>query len=277
MADSYTYEGTLNVTGDIRVNGRQVYTEAPKKYDMNGKIVTHRAIPIHTVRPGYRYCFPDGHIYIRGVEDADLQEESFEKLWNVATTRMNEDNEYVVCAWQAVEKVYDYSIVVYIPKDFDAHAFLTDSAYIEKLCFRTPNGILKTTSDFQIHDGKNVLVRDIGLKEDHGKLIDVSGRADQWFFRYRKYGNARTNIYSNKTSYSSTGKILYLWPVMTGVRYHLFRNNTYETCRVKRMQFGRNIKSICKETVHVRAYPVNDRYKGYMCTLLHHTLKGNYV
>lgn len=160
MVNSFTYEGTLNVTGDIRVNGRQVYTEAPKKYDMNGKIVTHRAIPIHTVRPGYRYCFPDGHIYIRGVEDADLQDESFKRLWR---NKLNYDRHATAkgirTAFESSEVRYVYSIVVYIPKNFDAHAFLTDSAYVESLCFRTPNGVLETTSpNFEIHNGKNKCV-----------------------------------------------------------------------------------------------------------------------
>lgn len=155
MADSYTYEGTLNVTGDIRVNGRQVYTEAPKKYDMNGKIVTHRAIPIHTVRPGYRYCFPDGYIYIRGVEDADLQDESFESLWENMWPMGNN----IKMSYRQREVGLGHSIVVYIPKNFDAHAFLTDSAYVESLCFRTPNGVLETTSpNFEIHNGKNKCV-----------------------------------------------------------------------------------------------------------------------
>lgn len=198
MADSYTYEGTLNVTGDIRVNGRQVYTEAPKKYDMNGKIVTHRAIPVHTVRPGYRYCFPDGYVYIRGVEDADLQDESFESLWENMWPMGNN----IKMSYRQREVGLGHSIVVYIPKNFDAHAFLTDSAYVESLCFRTPDGVLETTSpNFEIHSGKNVCVAKIDyVKRDQ---IQFKGK---YILRNRKQhiqlkpdGYTYTSKYGQKT------------------------------------------------------------------------------
>ncbi len=159
MANSYTYEGYLNVAGDLRVNGRQVLTEAPKKYDMNGKIVTHRAIPIHTVRPGYRYCFPDGHIYIKGLSEQDLQDESFKSLWDDI---FHKPLDAYKSTFVHKEIGDGSSIVVYIPKDFDARAFLTDSAYVQNLVFKTPDGILKTMSPhFEIHNGKNVCIAEI--------------------------------------------------------------------------------------------------------------------
>ncbi len=158
---SYVYEGMLNVAGTLRVNGREVLTQAPQKYDMNGKMVTHRAIPIHTVRPGYRYCFPDGHIYIKGIDEQDPQDESFVILWSKKYIYKSDSNATIPtkCSYMHNEIRFDHSVVVYIPINFDSHAFLTDSAYVLSLCFQTPEGILQTTSpNFEIHNGKNVCV-----------------------------------------------------------------------------------------------------------------------
>lgn len=160
MAETFTYSGNLVVKGWMTKQGVPVADTHYMKYSKVDKIVTRKAIPIHNVRPGMSYYFPDGYIKVRGLTDSDYnlytdnsQTPDDDKIWS----KVENDSDNQARRWaQYKEHLAGVTggILVHIPYGFDPDKFLSDSEYVRSTTTYLNVGKIKTTSPYiEIWDG----------------------------------------------------------------------------------------------------------------------------